>query len=69
MTFTQSLSAFGDHVLDKALKTVEAGACFPSHGQLCACTPNDVQCPTGDQLQRWNYSCFGVCNTPTVICC
>jgi hypothetical protein len=69
MTFRQSLAAFGDHVLDKALKPVEAGACFPSNGQLCKCVPNDVQCHTGLKLQRYNYSCLGKCNRPTVICC
>lgn len=69
MTFSQSLTAFGDHVLDKALKTVEAGACFPSNGQLCACVPNDVLCPTGRKQQRWIYSCFGLCAHSTIICC
>jgi hypothetical protein len=68
MTFRQSLMAFGDHVLDKALKTVEAGACYPSHGQRCACLVNDQQCPN-TKLQQYNYSCYGQCGLPTVICC
>lgn len=76
MTFLQSLDslgAFGDRVLAKALGAVDAGACVPSHGQVCGCahispgfcapmpkTPNTV----------FKISCFGACTgNPNGPCC
>jgi hypothetical protein len=70
MTFTQSLNAFADHVLNTALGTVDAGACHASWGQECACT--DITghfCATQHRWTQWQYSCSGVCKMNLNACC
>lgn len=66
MTFRESLTGFGDRVLDKTLGTVEAGACIPSNHQFCACVSGTGCAPTG--LQKVLYSCFGACNILSGCC-
>lgn len=69
MTFRESLTAFSDRVLDKALGTVEAGACVPSHLQFCACV-SGAQCALQGRLLWIGHSCFGMCNYyHSSICC
>ena len=65
MTFRESMTAFGDHVLDKTLGTVEAGACVISHNQFCACV-SSTKC--GSHLQEVLFSCFGACNVLSSCC-
>lgn len=61
MTFRQSLTTFGDRVLDRALGTVEAGACVPEAGQGCACWIASP-CSWSQRLQWVEYACHGSCN-------
>ncbi len=61
MTFRQSMTTFGDRVLDKALGTVEAGACVPEAGQLCACWIA-YPCSRLGYLEVVEYACHGSCN-------
>lgn len=71
MTFRESLNAFADHVLDKAVGTVEAGACVPSAGQLCACLIfSSLPCWANQhKLNHIYFSCHGVCRVLNGTCC
>lgn len=63
MTFRQSLSAVADRVLDRALGTVEAGACNPSTGHECRCTSIiGTVCWEISRFTQTQFSCHGQCN-------
>lgn len=70
MTFRQSLGAFADNVLDKALGAVEAGACVPSNGQQCACLSIFQSfCNKQGHNDKFTWSCLGKCVDNGHTCC